>query len=549
MLSESISLTWKKILRTNLAGVTICSAFIVYDLYLIFFAGSAEAAAHNTFLVLPFLLVILTSGLIREEFEYNQIYPFLSRLRASYLFAGKVLAIIIIICSLYLVLAMSSGLMILTGHESESTARVFSLFLRGFVLSLYFTSLGLLLATRLKGVANFALIFFSEFLVILFAEEKFGILKMLDARQSLKFSLKNLAWLFILPIRDRLADWHLFSLLAASVIFILSAFYIFKRKSDKNNMKLKINEMNDLLLQATGLKKTYFEGLIKRKTKEALKEVNIQIKPGKITGFLGPNGAGKSTTIKIILNFLKPEEGTVEFSSPNHRAGQNKCPDTGYLPELAGLYSFLTPRECLYFMARNSGMSSEEAINEIQNLAEKLNFSEHLDRRLKNLSKGTVQKVAMAVAILGQPDFLVFDEPFTGLDPIIMHEIRNLILELKQSGQTIFLSSHLLPEVEKLCDEVILINEGQILYAGEMARLKTAWQVYELSRQDSRVAKRIGEILKRENFDLQFSSLLNYREIILNDTTIVGYLKEMPSPDLEKIFLGCVMESKAGIQT
>lgn len=540
-----MALTWKKISRTNLTGITICSALIAYDLYLIFIGGSIESAAYNSFLVLPFLLVILTSGLIREEFEYNQIYPFLSRLRASYLFAGKVLVIVIIICSIYLVLAASAAIMILAGHESEATARVFSLFLRGFVLSFYFSSLGLLLATRLKGVANFALIFFAEFIVIIFAEEKFGILKMLEARKSQAFSLKNLAWLLILPIRDRLADWHLFSLFAVSIIFIFSAFYIFKQQSDKHNMKLiNVDGTNNFLLQTTGLKKTYKEGLIRRKTKEALKGVDIQIKPGRITGFLGPNGAGKSTTIKIILNFLKPEAGKVEFSPPNHRSSRNKCPDIGYLPELAGLYPFLTPRECLYFMARNYGMNYEDAINETQKLAEKLTFSEHLDRRVKNLSKGTVQKVALAAAILGQPDLLVFDEPFTGLDPIIMHEIRNLILELKQSSQTIFLSSHLLPEVEKLCDEVILINEGQILYAGEIARLKTAWQVYELSRRDTRVAARIQEILGPERFALKFSSLQNYFEIILNDQTIAGYVNEMPSPDLEKIFLGCVMENK-----
>lgn len=336
------------------------------------------------------------------------------------------------------------------------------------------------------------------------------------------------------------------SLLVVSIIFLFWALTLFNHQADKHNLKLleSTKEVN-FLLKVSALKKIFHEGLLKRRTKEALKGVDIAIKPGKITGFLGPNGAGKSTTIKIILNFLRPEAGEVEFASSNHRKYHGKYPDIGYLQELSGLYPYLTPREILYFVARNKGMDREEAQREVQNLAEKLAFTDHLDRRLKNLSKGTGQKVALAVAILGQPDLLIFDEPFTGLDPIIMHEIRNLILELKQAGRTIFLSSHLLPEVEKLCDEVILINDGQIVCAGEIANLKLAWQISELARQNLQMADQLRKILNTASLTLEFTALLDSADKVLKDETIAAQLAEAPVPDLEKIFLDAVKRSQA----
>ncbi|MBC7362831.1 MAG: ABC transporter ATP-binding protein [Candidatus Aminicenantes bacterium] len=546
MLSETIFLTWKKILRTNFIAVITCSTFVIYAFYLIFIADAPEEAARQSTLIFPLLSVLLSSGLIRDEFDQNQIYPFLSRFPARRLFMGKVLAVIIIIFSIYVLIGISAMITILAGHDFKATAQIFNCLLCGLILSFYFTSLGILLATQIKGAANFAAILLTEVLVIILAEKSFGFFKVLEARQANALTLKNITWLLLLPIRDQLVTWQLFILFAVSFAFIFLALVLFKHQSDKQNLKVvKVAQDANFLLKATGLKKTFHDGLLKRKTKEALKGVDFAIKPGKITGFLGPNGAGKSTTIKIILNFLRPEAGAVEFASSNNRKRHDKYPDIGYLQELSGLYPFLTPRETLYFVAKNKGMTKDEAGREVQNLAGKLSISDHLDRRLKNLSKGTMQKVALAVAILGQPDILIFDEPFTGLDPIIMNEIRNLILELKQAGKTIFLSSHLLSEVEKLCDEVILINEGHIVCAGEITRLKSAWQISELAKKNGQVAKRIREILNTEKLDLKFTSFLDSGEKLLKDETIAAHLAEAPVPDLEKIFLECVKESKA----
>ena len=507
-----------------------------------FVAVSPEEAARQSALVFPLLSVLLSSGLIREEFEQNQIYPFLSRFPANRFFIGKALAVVLIIFSIYALLGISSAIMILASPDPQLSSQVFISLLRGFILTFYFTSLGILLANRLKGAANFAVILLLEVLAIILAEKSFGFLRVIESGQANNLTLKNIVWLLILPLRDQFRTWQLIVLLAFSFFFIICAYTLFQNQADKKNLKLiEAGAENGFLLKASGLKKTFQEGFLKRKTREALKGVDITIKPGKITGFLGPNGAGKSTTIKIILNFLRPESGTVEFvtgqQSPQHR----QHPDIGYLQELAGLFPFLTPRETLYLVARNKGLTWEESAREIQRLAEKLALSEHLDRRLKNLSKGTVQKVALAVAILGQPDLLIFDEPFTGLDPIVMHEIRNLIMELKQAGQTIFLSSHLLPEVERLCEEVILINEGQVVCHGEIEQLKTAWQVAKLIKENPAAGEKARLILGEEFRDKGFAHLAGSLEKLLQDEMISQNLKQVLVPDLEKLFLESVM--------
>jgi ABC-2 type transport system ATP-binding protein len=169
---------------------------------------------------------------------------------------------------------------------------------------------------------------------------------------------------------------------------------------------------------------------------------------------------------------------------------------------------------------------------------EKLSLNEHLDRKIKTLSKGTVQKVAFGVATIGQPDLLIFDEPYTGLDPIIMYEIRNLIIELKKQRTTIFLFSHLLPEVERVCDEVVLINNGKIVCTGEIAKLKSAWQVFQAVRNNLELAERISQRIGENIVDKSLSYFVGLElKPSLQDEKLAEALKQVPVPDVEKIFL------------
>jgi ABC-2 type transport system ATP-binding protein len=342
-----------------------------------------------------------------------------------------------------------------------------------------------------------------------------------------------------------MVTWQALLLLAAAAGFVLWALLVFKSMARKNNLSFASARSHDTpLLRISGLRMTYSEGLFNRKRKEALKGVDFSIKPGKLTGFLGPNGAGKTTTLRIVLDFLKPQAGSLEYFSEKDTGAQKNGLKIGYLQETASLYPFLTVRETLCFVARNEGMNKEQAARLTVSLAEKLGLDENLDRRIKTLSKGTVQKVAFGVATIGEPDFLVFDEPYTGLDPIIMYEIRNLILELKKRGTSIILSSHLLPEVERVCDEVVLINKGQIVCTGEIEKLKTAWQVFRIVRDNSELAARLSQSLGQE---LQVKKFSYFASLdlgpLLQDERLVEELKGVPPPDVEKIFLDSIMSS------
>jgi ABC-type transport system involved in multi-copper enzyme maturation permease subunit len=192
----------------------------------VFVAVSPEEAARQSALVFPLLSVLLSSGLIREEFEQNQIYPFLSRFPANRFFIGKALAVVLMIFSIYALLGISSAIMILASPAPQLSGQVFISLLRGFILAFYFTSLGILLANRLKGAANFAVILLLEVLAIILAEKSFGFLRVIESGQANNLTLKNIVWLLILPLRDQFRTWQLIVLLAFSSFFYYLRLYL-----------------------------------------------------------------------------------------------------------------------------------------------------------------------------------------------------------------------------------------------------------------------------------------------------------------------------------
>ncbi|MDH7492344.1 MAG: ABC transporter ATP-binding protein [Candidatus Saccharicenans sp.] len=545
MIGEIIKLTWKRIFRTNIMAAIIISVYLLYCLYLAFLAGSPAEAAGSLGLAFSFLAILLSGGLIRDEFDSRQIEAFLSRFRISSLFWGKLAAVVVLVLLAYAVVGSASLVSLAINKEWSSAGQILIILGRGLVLTIYLSAVGFFLATQLKGVMNFVAVLVVQTFAI-YCSEKF--LKMLEFMKSGgldKLSLKGAAWLLLVPGWAQMLTWQTVLLLLASAGFVFWAFWLFSSMASKHKLVFgRPESRNEMLLRVSGLKMTYREGFLRRKDKEALRGVDFIIKPGKLTGFLGPNGAGKTTTLKIILNLLKPQAGRVEYFPEKLENKPGKKLKIGYLQETAALYPFLTVRETLYLVARNERLSRDQAVHLAVSLAEKLGLSEHLDRRLKTLSKGTVQKVAFGVAAIGQPEFLIFDEPYTGLDPIIMYEIRNLILELKASGATIFLSSHLLPEVEKVCDEVVLINKGKIICTGEIEKLKSAWRLFQAVKNHPTLAERINQLLGEEvrSKNLSYFAGLNL-ESLLSDETVAETIKEVPVPDIEKIFLDSVMNS------
>ncbi len=221
----------------------------------------------------------------------------------------------------------------------------------------------------------------------------------------------------------------------------------------------------DTALVTKNLRKVYKLGRGK-KEKVALSDLNIEVSAGVIFGFLGPNGAGKTTTIKLLLNFIRPTSGSAEIfggSIEDHSTRRR----IGYLPEQPYFHKFLKPIEIVTMHAGLAGVSKSECIERAKSAIERAGISEYSNIPVSKLSKGLTQRVGIAQALVGDPDLLILDEPTSGLDPIGRRHTRDLLLSLRDMGKTIFLSSHLLSEIENICDIVAVLRSGKIVAHGK----------------------------------------------------------------------------------
>ena len=223
-------------------------------------------------------------------------------------------------------------------------------------------------------------------------------------------------------------------------------------------------------IEINGVSKGFGSG---RKRNQALCDLSLSIAQGKVFGFLGPNGAGKSTTIKLLLHFLKPDSGSLRILGRD--VGQEEFRHRiGYLSEFPFFYDHLTARETLLLSGRLSGMTRHATSQRIPMLLDRMDLAAAADRRVGGFSKGMKQRLGMANALVHDPEVLIFDEPMSGLDPMGRHQIKKLIAELKQEGKTIFFSSHILSDIEALCDRIGIIHKGVLLYSGELEDFLTA---------------------------------------------------------------------------
>ena len=204
--------------------------------------------------------------------------------------------------------------------------------------------------------------------------------------------------------------------------------------------------------------------------KEALRGLSLEVFAGEIFGFLGPNGAGKTTAIKAILNLLYPTQGAILlFGLPNDRVISRR--KLGYMPELATYYWYLTPRELLNMYAGFFGLQKKDRVKKIDAVLERVGLAAEADSLMKFFSKGMMQKVSLAQALINDPDILLLDEPTSGLDPIARLNVRDIIKEVKTRGKTVFFSSHELSEVELICDRVGILHEGRLIKSDTMATI------------------------------------------------------------------------------
>lgn len=205
----------------------------------------------------------------------------------------------------------------------------------------------------------------------------------------------------------------------------------------------------------------------------AIDNISFEIKAGRVFGFLGPNGAGKTTTIRMIVGITVPDEGTVRlFGEKISSEIQNKI---GYLPEERGLYKKIKVQDQLRYFAALKGVSQKEADRRIDYWLERMKLSEWKTKKTTDLSKGMSQKIQFISTVLHNPDLLILDEPFSGLDPINVEFLIDVVAELKAQEKTIIFSTHLMETAERLCDDIILINKSRKIIGGTLREVKESF--------------------------------------------------------------------------
>jgi ABC-2 type transport system ATP-binding protein len=218
-------------------------------------------------------------------------------------------------------------------------------------------------------------------------------------------------------------------------------------------------------IETQNLTKEYPYGFLHLKRKTSLENLTMQVEDGEVFGFLGPNGAGKSTTIKLLMGIIFPTAGSAQIlGKPVSDVSMHR--DIGYLPEQPYFYDYLTAAEVLDYFARFHGFSATERKERVQRILQKVGLETAGKIQLRKFSKGMLQRVGLAQAIVHDPKLLILDEPMSGLDPMGRREVRDIILELKNAGKTILFSTHILSDAETLCDRVGVIAGGQLRGVG-----------------------------------------------------------------------------------
>ena len=306
-------------------------------------------------------------------------------------------------------------------------------------------------------------------------------------------------------------------------------------------------ELNMMFLEARDVVKQYSGHL-------ALDKVSIRIPEKKIFGLLGPNGAGKTTLIRIINRITAPDSGEVLFKGRPLEA--NDVYNIGYLPEERGLYKKMKVGEQAIYLARLKGLSATDAEQRLKVWFEKFNILSWWDKKLEELSKGMQQKVQFIITVVHDPELFIFDEPFSGFDPLNAEILKNEILELKEKGKTIIFSTHNMASVEEICDEIALINRSKVVLTGDVTEVRSRYKNHTFKVQTANenliINSGLGELLGREQghhsyvFRLKKRSPITNSEFLsalLKDNEIISFEEEIPS--MNDIFIQTVKQNTA----
>jgi ABC-2 type transport system ATP-binding protein len=283
---------------------------------------------------------------------------------------------------------------------------------------------------------------------------------------------------------------------------------------------------------------------------KAVDNISFVVEPGRMYGILGPNGAGKTTSIRMIMNILLPDTGHVSLFG--QKMNEQLKERIGYLPEERGLYVKMKVIDMLVFLGRLHNMSQKRAIEAADHWLNRLDLTGWRDKKIEELSKGMQQKIQFIGTVLHNPDLLIFDEPFSGLDPINSQIIKDIMLEMREEKKAIMFSTHQLEAAEKLCDDILLINKGKKILDGDLATIRKRYGKNAIQLEYNGD----GEFLKSQPIVDKFDDYGNYMEVILKDGVESNQLLkvlvdkfdirrfESSTSSLKEIFLANVREEK-----
>lgn len=295
------------------------------------------------------------------------------------------------------------------------------------------------------------------------------------------------------------------------------------------------------VVEVSGLVKSYRSPMTRKKV-EALKGVSFSIHAGTITGFLGANGAGKTTTIKCLLELAFADRGEVSFFGKPGLSSEAKS-KIGFLPERPYFYDYLTGREFLKFYGQLSGrIAKSDIAGRAQSLLERVGLAHAGDRPLRGYSKGMLQRIGIAQALIHKPEFIILDEPMTGLDPDGRHEVREIIREVASQGTAVFFSSHHLSDAESLCERLVILKKGELVFEGRtdhlMSQVDSAWQIsYQSSKSGAAGLVETVTAKTLEELQIQIDSLRATGSVIREVAT--------KKVSLEEIFIRMAFDPKS----
>jgi len=276
----------------------------------------------------------------------------------------------------------------------------------------------------------------------------------------------------------------------------------------------------------------------------AVDGVSFHVGQGEIFGLLGPNGAGKTTIIRMIMDILRPDSGSILlFGQP---VGEASKAHIGYLPEERGLYKNYKLLECLVYLAVLKGLPRSEAKRRALALLERVDLAEYAGRKIKELSKGMNQKAQFLAAIVHDPDLLILDEPFQGLDPVNTELLKTILLEEQARGKTVILSTHDMNQVEALCNRILLINHGRAVLYGPLDEIKAGYAEHAVIVECDRLPDSLAGVRRVETLnhghELALDADVTPQAILrqLVDAGVVVQRFEVAVPPLEKIFISVV---------